>query len=225
MPEEAPADQEEVVVVKAEPAPETLAGAGSSKSPVDTSTTRRISALLGPGANADTQGRSINELELAVAVTASAGHRMWRAAWKVDPRNPSGKDARVKNGEDINVPFELLKQDDNRVENLRAAMCAVRLVLQNDICEADRLHIVHDEWLEANEYARGTPQGVPFAELPPAEQAKDAFWLAAARRALCIDAGGDGDDPLLQQGFTLHEDEPGYAGGPSSRRSRSDKNA
>lgn len=41
---------------------------------------------------------------------------------------------------------------------------------------------IHDAWLSRNEWARGGELDVPFAQLPPAEQAKDLDQMVVAQK-------------------------------------------
>ncbi|KAJ1447616.1 hypothetical protein M885DRAFT_591277 [Pelagophyceae sp. CCMP2097] len=129
----------------------------------------------------------IKAVNVAILVVAAAGHRQWREAWRRDPRNAGGRQTRVKFGENIDVPFEQLQHAANRRGNLRAAEQAVVLVLREDLSEDARLHLLHEDWLAANEHARSGPLDRPYGDLSPADQAKDAFWLSSARANLCLD--------------------------------------
>jgi len=126
-------------------------------------------------------------IDVAVLVVAAAGHRQWREAWHRDMRNENGSAPRVKYGENIDVPFEQLRQPANSRDNLRAAERAIVLVLREDISEDTRLHLLHEDWLASNPHARLGPLDRPFGELSPACQAKDALWLSSARTTLCLD--------------------------------------
>lgn len=96
-------------------------------------------------------------------------------------------------------------------ENLEAAKVAVDLVFGKmmagqEITEEvlQRLSaIVHEKWLERNEYARSGELGVPYEQLPPEEQEKDTVQLRAAMKKVEQFRRGEIDIKKLREEYGL----------------------
>lgn len=137
----------------------------------------------------------------AVAAVASALHEDWRKTRKqedgtFEPRIKGTKDEAwiaahgtdqvdIANTDYANLP------EDWQAENKAAAGVVVgildeangRVDLSN---EEQRQYVggrIHDAWLERNTWAKGGELDVPFAQLPPAEQAKDIDQMVIAQQA------------------------------------------
>lgn len=135
-----------------------------------------------------------------IETVAGALHEDWRRPrlqpdGSYEPRVKTTNDsawiaARGTDQVDIaNTPFHELPADW-QAENRSAASVVVRLMGDRAIDlaqEADRQHaghVIHEAWLERNDWARGGELDVPFAELPPEEQAKDLAQVAIAQVVL-----------------------------------------
>ena len=140
----------------------------------------------------------------SVAV-ASALHEDWRKTRKqedgtFEPRIKGTKDETwVAANNTDQVDIANTKYDDLpadwQAENKAAAEVVVGLMEEAaasgatvDLNEPNHLAYVggriHDEWLARNEWANGGELDVPFAQLPPAEQAKDIDQMIIAQQVL-----------------------------------------
>jgi len=144
---------------------------------------------------------SLEDIQEAVDTLGSAFHEDWRktrldeATGTFEPRIKETKDlawieAHGTDQVDIaNSTYEQLPEDW-KAENKAAAEVVVGVMLDRDGVidlsdESTRLEvggIVHDAWLDRNEWAKGGELDVPFDQLTPEEQAKDINQIEVAQR-------------------------------------------
>ena len=171
------------------------------------------------------KGKSVREA-LAYSLGADL-HETWRRGYAlkntledgtVKPREKKTKDEEwiAKNGTNIvdiaNRTFAELPKDWQG-ENLEAAKVAIDLVYGKMMAgqeiseeELQRLSaIVHEKWLERNEWARDGELGVPYEQLPKEEQEKDTAQLRDAMRKVEQYQKGAIDIEALRREYSLTE--------------------
>lgn len=136
----------------------------------------------------------------AVTAVASALHEDWRKTrlqedGTFEPRVKKTKDeawtaAHGTDEVDIANTGYIELPEDWQAENKAAAEVVVDVMTEangqvdlNDEAQRDAVGSrIHDAWLSRNEWARGGELDVPFAQLPPAEQAKDLDQVVVAQQ-------------------------------------------
>lgn len=170
------------------------------------------------------KGKSVREA-LAYSLGADL-HETWRRGYAasntledgtVKPREKKTTDEEwiAKNGTNIvdiaNRTFAELPKDWQG-ENLEAAKVAIDLVFEKMMAgqeiseeELQRLSaIVHEKWLERNEWAKDGELGVPYEQLPEEEQAKDTAQLRDAMRKVEQYQRGEIDIETLRAEYSLN---------------------
>ena len=171
------------------------------------------------------KGKEVREA-LAYSLGADL-HETWRRGYAakntledgtVKPREKKTKDEEwiAKNGTNVvdiaNRTFAELPKDWQG-ENLEAARVAIDLVYGKMMAgqeiseeELQRLSaVVHEKWLERNEWARDGELGVPYEQLPREEQEKDTAQLRDAMRKVEQYQRGEIDIEAIRKEYSLTE--------------------
>lgn len=149
---------------------------------------------------AETQDKQLEIESEAVKALASELHENWRKTrlkedGSFEPRVKATKDEAwiVEHGTDqvdiANTKYEGLPSDW-KAENKAASEVIVGIMIErngqinlDDPAQRSEIGtVIHDAWLNRNDWARGGELDVPFDQLPPEEQAKDIDQLIIAQQ-------------------------------------------
>lgn len=118
-----------------------------------------------------------------IVESASEMHDSWRKQWKKDPRNKSGNDERIKNGENINTEFKNLKNEKNTYENIASAVVAYDCVKRKMDLETAS-SVIHEKWISRNSSWASDEQKRDYSELSEFEKEKDREVYRIVKRRI-----------------------------------------
>jgi hypothetical protein len=115
--------------------------------------------------------------------SASEIHDCWRKQWNKYPRNKTGNDQRIKNGENINTEFRNLKNIKNTYENIASAVVAYECCKRKMDLETAS-NMIHDRWISRNSSWASDEQKQDYSKLSEFEKEKDREVYRIVRKRM-----------------------------------------